>query len=97
METLVRIKEQAPLRQFSRTDIQGQLRSTDCVELVLTDGLNTFVGDLTDDRARAISASPLDQSKLYRAELRFGIRMGKTSQGSAFKTQSCRILSITEL
>ena len=62
MEKLVRIKSQGALQQRNWTKQNGENVVISSVELTMTDGIDTFVGEVTDQ------ASDCDQSAATRPE-----------------------------
>ena len=82
MEKLVRIKSQGALQQRNWTKQNGENVVISSVELTMTDGIDTFIGELTDQQAIAISKQPLDLNRMYGVRCRLDVRQ---SQGCSHR------------
>ena len=83
MEKLVRIKSQGALQQRNWTKQNG------------TDGIDTFVGEVTDQQAIAINQQPLDQDRMYGVRCKLDVREWKSQQsGETQHANSIKIVTI---
>ena len=82
MEKLVRVKSQGPLQQRNWTKQNGENVVISSVELTMTDGIDTFVGEVTDQQAIAINQQPLDLNRMYGVRCRLDVREWKKLQKS---------------
>ncbi len=80
MEKQVRIISQGALNQRNWTSPKGENVVISSVELVMTDGIDTFVAEVNDQKAIAINQEPLDQDALYGAQLKMTVREWKSEQ-----------------
>ena len=95
MEKLVRIKSQGALQQRNWTKQNGETVVISSVELTMTDGIDTFIGELTDQQAIAISKQPLDLNRMYGVRCRLDVREWKSQQsGEIQHANSIRIVTI---
>lgn len=95
MEKLVRIKSQGALQQRNWTKQNGETVVISSVELTMTDGIDTFIGELTDQQAIAISKQPLDLNRMYGVRCRLDVREWKSQQnGETQHANSIRIVTI---
>lgn len=95
MEKQVRVKEQYPLKERTFKDSRGDDRVLSSVELVLSDGVDTFVGEVLDDLAKTIDKTPLDKSWLYGVQCRMSVREWDSKQtNQKQRANSIRVLSI---
>ena len=95
MEKLVRIKSQGALQQRNWTKQNGETVVISSVELTMTDGIDTFIGELTDQQAIAISKQPLDLNRMYGVRCRLDVREWKSQQnGVTQHANSIRIVTI---
>ena len=69
MEKLVRIISQGALQQRNWKKDNGDTVVISSVELVMSDGTDTFVGEVTDQKAIAIDKEPLSKEHLYGVQL----------------------------
>ena len=95
MEKLVRIKSQGALQQRNWTKQNGETVVISSVELTMTDGIDTFVGEVTDQQAIAINQQPLDLNRMYGVRCRLDVREWKSQQsGETQHANSIRIVTI---
>ena len=95
MEKLVRIKSQGALQQRNWTKQNGENVVISSVELTMTDGIDTFIGELTDQQAIAISKQPLDLNRMYGVRCRLDVREWKSLQsGETQHANSIRVVTI---
>lgn len=74
MEKIVRVKAQMPLKTRNWTSQSGQTVVINSVELVLTDGIDTFVAEATDQLALTLAQQPLSSDYIYHAQCRCDVR-----------------------
>ena len=73
MEKTVRILEQSGLQQRKYTDKKTQEEKTiNLVQLKLTDGIDTFVGEITGERA--VNCPVFDKNYQYRVQCSMQVR-----------------------
>ena len=95
MEKLVRVKSQGPLQQRNWTKQTGENVVISSVELTMTDGIDTFVGEVTDQQAIAINQQPLDLNRMYGVRCRLDVREWKSQQsGETQHANSIRVVTI---
>ena len=95
MEKLVRIKSQGALQQRNWTKQNGENVVISSVELTMTDGIDTFVGEVTDQQAIAISKQPLDLDKMYGVRCKLDVREWKSQQsGEIQHANSIKVLTV---
>ena len=96
MELLVRIKNQGPLQQRNWTNPRtGENVVISSVELTLSDGIDSFVAEATDQLAIAISQQPLNPEELYSVRCQQEVREWKSqTTGVIQRANSIRILKI---
>lgn len=83
MEKIVRIKSQGPLQQRNWTNPRtNESILISSVEFLLTDGIDTFVAEVTDQQALSVSKNPLDQQLVYSVQCRIDISEKKNDQTS---------------
>lgn len=88
MEKNVKVKHQGALNQRNWTNPRtGETILISSVELLLSDGIDTFVAEVTDQQAISINQEPLDQNKLYGVQCRLEVSKGK-SQNNGIQNQS---------
>ena len=66
MEKTVVIVEQLPLSERNYTDRNGQTQVYASRGFILSDGIDTFYGEMSGDKARA--CKELDKSQLHRVQ-----------------------------
>ena len=95
MEKLVRIKSQGALQQRNWTKQTGETVVISSVELTMTAGIDTFVGEVTDQQAIAINQQPLDQDRMYGVRCKLDVREWKSQQsGETLHANSIKIVTI---
>ena len=95
MEKLVRIKSQGALQQRNWTKQNGETVVISSVELTMTDGIDTFVGEVTDQKAIAISQQPLDQNRMYGVRCKLEVREWKSEKsGELLHANSIKVINI---
>jgi hypothetical protein len=98
MEKLVRIISQGALQQRNWKKDNGETVVISSVELVLSDGTDTFVGEVTDQKAIAIDKEPLSKEHLYGVQLKMTAREWKSEQTQQMvRATSIKILNIAAL
>ena len=92
MEKLVRIKQQGTLSTFQGAN-SGETVTK--IEVVMTDGIDTFVAEAFDKQAIAINQNPLDPNAVYNAQLQISMREWSNQQtGVTNRANSIRIIKI---
>ena len=95
MEKLVRIKGQGALQQRNWTKQNGETVVISSVELTMTDGIDTFVGEVNDQKAMAISKEPLDQDRMYGVRCKLEVREWKSEKtGEMLHANSIKVQNI---
>ena len=95
MEKLVREKSQGALRQRDWTSPRGEKLVISSVELILTDGIDTFVVEATDQLAMAISKEPLSRDAVYACQCRMDVNSWESpSSGERMFATKIRILKL---
>ena len=95
MDKLVRIKSQGALQQRNWTNQRGETIVISSVELEMTDGIDTFIGEVTDQKALAISKEPLDQNRMYGVRCRLEVRNWKSEKtGEVQHANSIKVVNI---
>ena len=95
MEKLVRIKSQGALQQRNWTKQNGETVVISSVELMMTDGIDTFVGEVTDQKAMAISQQPLDPNRMYGVRCKLEVREWKSEKtGELLHANSIKVLNV---
>ena len=95
MEKLVRIKSQGALQQRNWTKQNGETVVISSVELTMTDGIDTFVGEVTDQKAIAISQQPLDLNRMYGVRCKLEVREWKSEKsGETLHANSIKVVNI---
>lgn len=98
MEKLVRVISQGALQQRNWTNPKGENVVISSVELVLTDGNDTFNAEVTDQQALAINNEPLALDALYGVQLRMNIREWESQQThQTVRATNIKILNITRI
>lgn len=93
MEKLVRIKQQGALSTFQGSN-SGETVTK--IEVVMTDGLDTFVAEAFDKLAISIGQSPLDHNAIYHAQMQMTVREWTNQQtGQVNRANSVRLLRLT--
>ena len=88
MELQVFLAEKAEVRTFE-SQVNGQVKTTKALDVVLTDGLNEFVATAYNDEAEKLSQLPVP-SCLF-VDLRFYSREAQGQDGKTRKFQQIRI------
>ena len=95
MEKLVRIKSQGALQQRNWTKQNGETVVISSVELTMTDGIDTFVGEVNDQKAIAISQQPLDPNRMYGVRCKLEVREWKSEKsGETLHANSIKVVNI---
>lgn len=97
MEATVRILQQSALMTRQYTDKKtGQERTVNSVTLKLTDGINTFLGEITGERA--VSCPRFDPQHLYQVQCTMTVREWNSSQtGEAMQATTIYVDKISFL
>ena len=79
MEKIVRIMNQSPLAQRQYTDKKtGEQKVMNSVTLKLTDGIDTFLGEITGERA--VNCPKYDPQYIYRVQCSMVVREWNSQQ-----------------
>lgn len=79
MEATVRIVSQSPLTQRQYTDKKtGEPKVMNSVALKLTDGIDTFLGEITGERA--VNCQQFDYQRPYRVQCSMVVREWNSQQ-----------------
>ena len=78
MEKIVRIKAQGKLMKRDWTDKKGEIHEISSVELLLSDGIDTFVAELSDQAAITAEKQPLSQDLVYGVRCKMDVNSSKT-------------------
>ncbi len=98
MEKQVRIISQGALNQRNWTSPKGENVVISSVELVMTDGIDTFVAEVNDQKAIAINQEPLDQDVLYSAQLKMTVREWKNEQTQQMnRANNIRVINLIKI
>jgi len=90
MEKFVVVLSQGDAREFEST-ANGQKEMVDVVDLVLTDGLNTFACSAFVKVAQRLRKEPLRKGAMINANLSFFARKAKNKDGGEFMQQACTL------
>ena len=88
MELHVFLAEKAEVRTFE-SQVNGQVKSSKAIDVVLTDGLNEFVATAYNDEAEKLAQ--LEIPAIIFADLRFYTREAQGQDGKTRKYQQIRI------
>ena len=98
MEKIVRVISQGALQQRNWKKDNGETVVISSVELVMSDGIDTFVGEVTDQKAIAINNEPLSKEHLYGVQIKLAAREWKSEQTQQLvRATSVKILNIAAL
>ena len=98
MDKRVKIVSQSELRTNNWTNSKGENVVISSVELVLTDGIDTFTAEVTDQQALAINNEPLALDALYGVQLRMNIREWESQQThQTVRATNIKVLNIAAL
>ena len=95
MEKLVRIINQGPLVQNDWTNRQGEKSVISSVTLTMTDGIDTFQAEVTDQAALNINSNPLNPDAMYAVQCRMSLSKSVSREtGEVRYFQRIRVLCI---
>ncbi|MCR5070199.1 MAG: hypothetical protein K6A78_10490 [Prevotella sp.] len=97
MEKLVRIMDQRPMVKRDWTNSQGETITLKSVELVMTDGNDTFVAEATDQMAETLSDKPLDKGMMYGVRLKMSIRTWENKDHVMVMANNVKLMSIAQI
>ncbi len=98
MEKQVRIISQGALNQRNWTSPKGENVVISSVELVMTDGIDTFVAEVNDQKAIAINQEPLDQDAFYGVQIKMSVREWKNEQTQQMNhATNIRVINLTKI
>ena len=90
MESLVRILNQSQLTQRQYTDKKtGEPKVMNSISLKLTDGIDTFIGEITGERA--VNCPQFDRQYLYRVQGAMTVREWTSQSGEAMQATTIYI------
>jgi len=95
MEKLVRVISQgAPqTRQWTNPNT-GELKNITSVEVEMTDGLDRFIAEASDDLAVQLANSPLNTDLIYQVRCDLRVSQWTTQQGTLARATRIRISKI---
>ena len=95
MEKLVRVMGQGALKENEWTNDRGETRTIKSLEVTLTDGNDTFVGEMKGDQAEQTAKNPLRQDVMYSVRCKLEVNKATNkSTGATREFNSIRILDI---
>lgn len=97
MDKLVIVLEQQPLVSREWTPENGEKKLIKSVTLKLTDGIDTFVGEATDQLAEVLDETPLNKDRLHAVQTRIRVNTWKTKDGKDAMSNNITILKIVAL
>lgn len=97
MDKLVRVLEQQPLVSREWTPENGQAKIIKSVSVKMTDGIDTFVGEATDQLAEVIDKTPLNKDHIHAVQTRIRVNTWKTKDGKDAMSNNITIIKIVEL
>ncbi len=97
MEKLVRVTDQRPMVKRDWTNGQGENITLKSVEVVMTDGNDTFVAEATDQMAETLSDKPLDKGMMYGIRLKMSIRSWENKDHVQVMANNVKLLSIAQV
>ncbi len=97
MEKLVRVMDQRPMVKRDWTNSQGENITLKSVEIVMTDGNDTFVAEVTDQMAETLSDKPLDKGMMYGVRLKMTVRSWENKDHVMVIANNVKLLSISQI
>ncbi len=97
MEKLVRVMDQRPMVKRDWTNGQGETITLKSVEIVMTDGNDTFVAEATDQMAETLSDKPLDKGLMYGVRLKMSIRSWENKDHVQVMANNVKLISIAQV
>ncbi len=97
MEKLVRVMDQHPMVKRDWTNGQGENITLKSVEIVMTDGNDTFVAEATDQMAETLSDKPLDKGLMYGVRLKMSIRTWENKDHVQVMANNVKLISIAQV
>lgn len=80
MEKMLIVCSQEATRTFN-VERDGRQEEVEAVDVVLTDGINTFLCTAYDKEAQRLTKTPLEKNSWVAADLSFSVRTAKTEKG----------------
>lgn len=74
MEKIVKVLAQGQLREVEFQSQQNEKRVLKIIEVKLSDGTDTFIGEVTDFKAEEIARTPLRTDAFYAMQARMNVR-----------------------
>ena len=93
----MKVLSQGALKQRNWTNQRGETVVISSVEVKMTDGVDTFVAEATDQLALQLDKEKLHTSRLYGAQMRQEVREWKNQQGEMVHANSVKLLKIAAL
>jgi len=90
----IRIESQTAMRTFDYTDRNGMTQTGYSKEMVLSDGLDTFVAEATDQLAQNLEREPIADGTVVNAQLAMSVRTWKSERGNEVRSNVIRIQKI---
>lgn len=94
--SIAKLLEQGPLRQNNWTNSQGQQIVISSVELKMTDGINTFYGEVSDQMAINIDQNKLLVGATYSIQYVISVRKWENKEHVEMHANSFRIQRINQ-
>ena len=98
MEKRVKIISQGELKTNKWTNKNGEEIVISSVQLEMTDGNDTFIGEVNDQKAIAINKEPLSKECEYAVQLKMVVRNWESEQThQKGKSTTIRVQNITKI
>jgi hypothetical protein len=90
----IRIESQSPLVTRDWTNNRQEVVTIRSKELVMNDGIDSFVAEATDQLAERLEREPLPDGTVVNMQCSLCVRRWKNQQGQDMKATNVRILKI---
>lgn len=97
MEKIVRILSQFPMQSREWTPENGEKKLIKSVEVVMSDGNDTFTAEAADNMAEVLNEHPLDKEMIHSVQVRMSVRSWKTKDDKEVRNNTIRIINIKPL
>ena len=94
MEKIVMIQQQLPLQERSYTDRNGQQQMFASRGFVLSDGIDTFYGEMTGEYARSQAAVQYDTKTFHTVQAQIATREYRDKDGNTRYQSEIRITKL---
>lgn len=94
MEKIVTIQQQLPLQERSYTDRNGQQQVFASRGFVLSDGIDTFYGEMTGDYARSQANVQFDQQTFHTVQAQITTREYRDKENNTRYQSEIRITKL---